>query len=158
RGGGRGRSDATRSRGGKGRGPAPQGPPPPQAPPRPHQADSLIAQLLYVVVNEAGASVYSTSQVGRDELPDADATLRSGISIGRSMQHPLANMVKIEPQNIGVGIYQHDINPKHLKESLDTVISSCVNFVGVDVNTASVPLLRHVSGLNQLTARRIVDY
>ena len=136
----------------------PQGPPPPQAPPRPHPADALLAQLAYVVVNEAGASVYSTSQVGRDELPDADATLRSGISIGRRLQDPLAELVKIEPQNIGVGLYQHDINPKHLKESLETVISSCVNFVGVDLNTASVPLLRHVSGLNQLTARRIVDY
>ena len=159
RGGGRGRSDSSRSRGPKPpRSAAPQGAPPPQAPPRPHAADAQIAQLLYVVVNEAGASVYSTSQVGRDELPDADATLRSGISIGRRLQDPLSELVKIEPQNIGVGLYQHDINPKHLKESLDTVISSCVNFVGVDVNTASVPLLRHVSGLNQLTARRIVDY
>ncbi len=159
RGGGRGRSDSSRSRGPKPpRNTAPQGTPPPQAPPRPHTADAQIAQLLYVVVNEAGASVYSTSQVGRDELPDADATLRSGISIGRRLQDPLSELVKIEPQNIGVGLYQHDINPKHLKESLDTVISSCVNFVGVDVNTASVPLLRHVSGLNQLTARRIVDY
>ncbi len=158
RGGGRGRSDSSRSRGQKPRNTAPQGPPPPQAPPQPHTADGLLAQLLYVVVNEAGASVYSTSQVGRDELPDADATLRSGISIGRRLQDPLSELVKIEPQNIGVGLYQHDINPKHLKESLDSVISSCVNFVGVDVNTASVPLLRHVSGLNQLTARRLVDY
>ena len=118
----------------------------------------LLAQLAYVVVNEAGASVYSTSQVGRDELPDLDATLRSGISIGRRLQDPLAELVKIEPQNIGVGLYQHDVNPKQLKETLESVISSCVNFVGVDLNTASVPLLRHVSGLNQLTARRIVDY
>jgi protein Tex len=159
RGGGRGKSDSSRNRSAKPRNPMPpQGPAPPQAPPRPHPADVLIAQLAYVVVNEAGASVYSTSQVGRDELPDADATLRSGISIGRRLQDPLAELVKIEPQNIGVGLYQHDMNPKQLKESLDTVISSCVNFVGVDVNTASVPLLRHVSGLNQLTARRIVDY
>ena len=118
----------------------------------------MLAQLAYVVVNEAGASVYSTSQVGRDELPDFDATLRSGISIGRRLQDPLAELVKIEPQNIGVGLYQHDVNPKQLKETLESVISSCVNFVGVDLNTASVPLLRHVSGLNQLTARRIVDY
>ncbi len=135
-----------------------QSPPPPQEPPRPHPADALVAQLAYVVVNEAGASVYSTSQVGRDELPDLDATLRSGISIGRRLQDPLSELVKIEPQNIGVGLYQHDVNPKHLKETLESVISSCVNFVGVDLNTASVPLLRHVSGLNQLTARRIVEY
>ncbi len=133
-------------------------PPPPPIPPQPHPADPLIAQLAYVVVNEAGASVYSTSQVGRDELPDSDATLRSGISIGRRLQDPLSELVKIEPQNIGVGLYQHDVNPKQLKETLDSVISSCVNFVGVDLNTASVSLLRHVSGLNQLTARRIVDY
>ncbi len=118
----------------------------------------MLAQLAYVVVNEAGASVYSTSQVGRDELPDLDPTVRSGISIGRRLQDPLAELVKIEPQNIGVGLYQHDVNPKHLKETLESVISSCVNFVGVDLNTASVSLLRHVSGLNQLTARRIVDY
>ncbi len=118
----------------------------------------MLAQLAYVVVNEAGASVYSTSQVGRDELPDLDPTVRSGISIGRRLQDPLSELVKIEPQNIGVGLYQHDVNPKHLKETLESVISSCVNFVGVDLNTASVSLLRHVSGLNQLTARRIVDY
>ena len=118
----------------------------------------MLAQLAYVVVNEAGASVYSTSQVGREELPDLDATLRSGISIGRRLQDPLAELVKIEPQNIGVGLYQHDVNPKQLKETLESVIASCVNFVGVDLNTASVALLRHVSGLNQLTARRIVEY
>ncbi len=118
----------------------------------------MLAQLAYVVVNEAGASVYSTSQVGREELPDFDATLRSGISIGRRLQDPLSELVKIESQSIGVGLYQHDINPKHLEETLENVISSCVNFVGVDLNTASVPLLRHVAGLNQLTARRIVDY
>ena len=118
----------------------------------------MLAQLAYVIVNEAGASVYSTSQIGREELPEFDATLRSAISIGRRLQDPLAELVKIEPQNIGVGLYQHDVNPKQLKETLEAVISSCVNFVGVDLNTASVPLLRHVSGLNQLTARRIVDY
>jgi uncharacterized protein len=132
--------------------------PPPQSPPKPHPADALVAELAYVVVNEAGASVYSTSQVGRDELPESDATLRSGISIGRRLQDPLSELVKIEPQNIGVGLYQHDVNPKQLKETLESVISSCVNFVGVDLNTASISLLRHVSGLNQLTARRIVEY
>ncbi len=151
---GQGKSDSSRSRSSRPR----HGPPPAPEPPRPHPADALLAQLAYVVVNEAGASVYSTSQVGRDELPDLDATLRSGISIGRRLQDPLAELVKIEPQNIGVGLYQHDVNPKQLKETLESVIASCVNFVGVDLNTASVPLLRHVSGLNQLTARRIVDY
>ncbi len=132
----------------------PKGPPPP---PRPHPADAQLAQLAYVIVNEAGASVYSTSNVGREEFPEFDATLRGTVSIGRRLQDPLAELVKIEPQNIGVGLYQHDVNPKQLKESLEGVIASCVNFVGVDLNTASVPLLRHVSGLNQLTARRIVD-
>jgi protein Tex len=139
-----------------------RGPRPRQAvsptPPAPHPADALLAQLAYVIVNEAGASVYSTSQVGREELPEFDATLRSAISIGRRLQDPLAELVKIEPQNIGVGLYQHDVNPKQLKETLESVISSCVNFVGVDLNSASFPLVRHVSGLNQLTARRIVDY
>ncbi len=139
---------------GEQRPPKPKGPPPP---PRPHAADAQLAQLAYVIVNEAGASVYSTSTVGREEFPDFDATLRGTVSIGRRLQDPLAELVKIEPQNIGVGLYQHDVNPKQLKESLEGVISSCVNFVGVDLNTASVPLLRHVSGLNQLTARRVVD-
>lgn len=131
--------------------------PPPQLPPAPHEADEQIAQLAYVIVNEAGASVYSASPIGREELPEFDATLRSAISIGRRLQDPLSELVKIEPQNIGVGLYQHDVSPKQLKDSLDAVIASCVNFVGVDLNTASVPLLRYVSGLNQLTARRIAD-
>ncbi len=139
---------------GEQRPPKPKGPPPP---PRPHAADPHLAELAYVIVNEAGASVYSTSNVGREEFPEFDATLRGTVSIGRRLQDPLAELVKIEPQNIGVGLYQHDVNPKQLKESLEGVISSCVNFVGVDLNTASVPLLRHVSGLNALTARRIVD-
>lgn len=129
----------------------------PPAPPRPHLADALLSNLSYVIVNEAGASVYSASPVGREEFPDLDATTRGTISIGRRLLDPLAELVKIEPQNIGVGLYQHDVNPKELKESLETVIESCVNFVGVDLNTASVPLLRHVSGLNALTARRLVD-
>jgi len=154
--GGSGKHDHGRSRGSR---PKPSAsPPPPPTPPAPHASDPLLAQLAYVIVNEAGASVYSTSQIGREELPEFDATLRSAISIGRRLQDPLAELVKIEPQNIGVGLYQHDVNPKQLKETLEAVISSCVNFVGVDLNTASVPLLRHVSGLNQLTARRIVDH
>jgi protein Tex len=153
---GQGKSDSGRSRGSRGKPPA--SPPAPPSPPQPHPADTHLAQLAYVIVNEAGASVYSTSQVGREELPEHDATLRSTISIGRRLQDPLSELVKIEPQNIGVGLYQHDVNPKQLKETLESVIASCVNFVGVDLNTASVSLLRHVSGLNQLTARRIFDY
>src|SRR5207248_2577751 len=105
-----------------------------------------------------GASVYSASAVGREEFPDFDATLRGTISIGRRLQDPLSELVKIDPQNIGVGLYQHDVNPRHLKESLEVVVESSVNHVGVDLNTASVPLLRHVSGLNQLVARELVDY
>ncbi len=132
----------------------PKGPPPP---PRPHQADAQLAQLAYVIVNEAGASVYSVSPVGREEFPEFDDKVRGTISIGRRLLDPLAELVKIEPQNIGVGLYQHDVNPKQLKDSLEGVIASCVNFVGVDLNTASIPLLRHVSGLNQLTARRVVE-
>lgn len=112
----------------------------------------------YVIVNEAGASVYSTSAIGREELPDFDATIRSAISIGRRLLDPLSELVKINPANIGVGMYQHDVKAKHLRESLDAVIESCVNFVGVDVNSASPSLLSYVSGLNQLTARRLYEY
>jgi uncharacterized protein len=117
-----------------------------------------MPELAYTIVNEAGASVYSTSAVGREEFPDQDATVRGTISIGRRLQDPLSELVKIEPQHIGVGLYQHDVHPRHLKESLAAVVESCVNFVGVDLNTASVPLLRYVAGLNQLTARRIVEW
>lgn len=112
----------------------------------------------YVMVNEAGASVYSTSPIGREELPDFDATIRSAVSIGRRLLDPLSELVKINPANIGVGMYQHDAKAKHLRESLDAVVASCVNFVGVDVNTASPSLLSYVSGLNQLTARRLYEY
>jgi uncharacterized protein len=117
-----------------------------------------MPELAYTIVNEAGASVYSTSSVGREEFPEHDATLRGTISIGRRLQDPLSELVKIEPQHIGVGLYQHDVHPRQLKESLGAVVESCVNFVGVDLNTASVPLLRYVSGLNQLTARRLVEW
>jgi uncharacterized protein len=116
------------------------------------------ADVAYVIVNEAGASVYSASAVGREEFPTYDATLRGTISIGRRLQDPLSELVKIDPQSIGVGLYQHDVNPRHLKETLETVIESSVNLVGVDLNSASVPLLRHVSGLNQLAARDLVEY
>lgn len=112
----------------------------------------------YVIVNEAGASVYSTSRMGREELPECDATLRGSISIGRRLQDPLSELVKIEPASIGVGLYQHDVKAKHLQSSLDDVVESCVNYVGVDVNTASPALLRYVSGLNQLTARRLYEH
>jgi uncharacterized protein len=112
----------------------------------------------YVIVNEAGASVYSTSSLGREEFPEYDATVRGAISIGRRLQDPLSELVKIDPPNIGVGLYQHDVKAKHLRESLDNVVSSCVNYVGVDVNTASPALLRCVSGLNQLTARRVYEH
>ena len=130
------------------------------------ETEELVAEIIgeglsevpYVIVNEAGASVYSTSPVGREEFPEYDATLRSTISIGRRLQDPLSELVKIDPQNIGVGLYQHDINPRLLKESLSEVVESCVNYVGVDLNTASVPLLRYVSGLNQLRARNLVEH
>ncbi len=112
----------------------------------------------YIVVNEAGASVYSTSNTAREEFPEYDATLRSTISIGRRLQDPLSELVKIDPQNLGVGMYQHDVNHKLLRESLNEVVESAVNFVGVDLNTASVPLLQYVSGLNQQRAKSIVEY
>ena len=125
---------------------------------------SILAEELkdqgvcYVIVNEAGASVYSTSRIGREEFPTYDASLRGAISIGRRLQDPLSELVKIDPANIGVGLYQHDVKAKHLRESLDEVVESCVNYVGVDVNTASPALLRYVSGLNQLTARRVYEF
>jgi len=118
----------------------------------------LKERISYVIVNEAGASVYSTSRLGREEMPGLDAALRGAISIGRRLQDPLSELVKIDPANIGVGLYQHDVKAKHLRTSLDEVVESCVNYVGVDVNTASVALLRYVSGLNQLTARRLYEH
>jgi uncharacterized protein len=126
-------------------------------------ADCLAEELkdqdvAYVIVNEAGASIYSTSPLGREELPQYDALLRGAISIGRRLLDPLSEMVKIHPANLGVGLYQHDMKAKHLKDSLDAVVESCVNFVGVDVNSASPALLRYVSGMNALTARRIYEY
>ncbi len=114
--------------------------------------------VSYVIVNEAGASVYSTSQLGREDFPNYDATLRGAISIGRRLQDPLSELVKIDPASIGVGMYQHDVKAKHLRASLDKVVESCVNYVGVDINTASPALLRYVSGLNQLTARRVYEH
>lgn len=132
------------------------------------QTEEIVAALVtedfqdqgvaYVIVNEAGASVYSTSRLAREEFPRCDATTRGTISIGRRLQDPLSELVKIEPCSIGVGLYQHDVKAKHLRSSLDAVVESCVNYVGVDVNTASPALLQYVSGLNQLTARRVYDH
>jgi transcriptional accessory protein Tex/SPT6 len=120
--------------------------------------DLADQNVTYVIVNEAGASVYSASRLGREEFPTFDATVRGGVSIGRRLLDPLSELVKIEPPSLGVGMYQHDIKANHLRNSLDAVVESCVNFVGVDLNTASPALLRYVSGLNQLTAQRIYDH
>jgi uncharacterized protein len=111
-----------------------------------------------VIVNEAGASIYSTSEIGREELPDASPSIRSAVSIGRRLQDPLSELVKISPANIGVGMYQHDVKARHLSESLDDVVQFCVNRVGVNVNSASPALLKYVSGLNALTAQRVYEY
>ncbi len=122
-------------------------------------AESLTdSKVHYVMVNEAGASVYSTSETGREELPELSPAIRSAVSIGRRLQDPLSELVKISPANIGVGMYQHDVKAKHLVESLDEVVEFCVNQVGVNANTASVSLLKYVSGLNALTARRFVEH
>ncbi|QDU54255.1 Tex-like N-terminal domain-containing protein [Aeoliella mucimassa] len=115
-------------------------------------------EIQYVIVNEAGASVYSTSAIGREEFPDCEAIDRSAISIGRRLQDPLSELVKIDPASIGVGLYQHDAKPAHLKDTLNQTVESCVSFVGVDVNTASSALLKNVAGLNQLVARRILEH
>ncbi|MDP1560673.1 MAG: Tex-like N-terminal domain-containing protein [Pirellulaceae bacterium] len=132
------------------------------------ESEELVSQFLatndsgrevcYVIVNEAGASVYSTSETGQSEFPDVEPTVRSAISIGRRLLDPLSELVKINPANIGVGLYQHDVKAKHLESTLAEVVESCVNYVGVDLNTASVDLLRYVAGLNQGTARRIIEY
>ncbi len=116
-----------------------------------------LAELSYVIISEAGASVYSVSPLAKEEFGDLDATLRSAASIGRRLQDPLSELVKIDPQSLGVGLYQHDMGRKELKDSLEAVVESCVNQVGVDLNSASVPLLRYVSGLNQMVAREIVE-
>lgn len=110
-----------------------------------------------VLVNESGASVYSASEPAIEEFPDLDLTVRGAISIGRRLQDPLAELVKIDPKSIGVGQYQHDVNQRKLKEELESVVSSCVNAVGVDINTASKQLLTHVSGLSSSTAAAIVE-
>ncbi|HOS68805.1 MAG TPA: Tex family protein [Bacillota bacterium] len=114
--------------------------------------------LHYVIVNEAGASVYSASELASQEYPDINVSLRGAISIARRLQDPLAELVKIDPKSIGVGQYQHDVAQKKLSDSLNGVVEDCVNSVGVDLNTASPSLLQHISGINSAIARNIVSY
>lgn len=114
--------------------------------------------IHYIIVNEAGASVYSASKLGTEEFPDFDVALRSAVSIGRRLQDPLAELVKIDPKSIGVGQYQHDMNQKRLGETLSGVVEDCVNRVGVDLNTASPSLLQYISGINKTIAKNIVNY
>ena len=122
------------------------------------QENARGAHVSYMIVSEAGASVYSASPLAAEEFPQYDVNLRSAVSIARRLQDPLAELVKIEPRAIGVGQYQHDMPPKQLDAALDAVVEDCVNAVGVDVNTASPSLLRRVSGLTAATAKNIVTY
>ncbi len=116
------------------------------------------SDVVYTVVDESGASVYSASDIAREEFPDLDLTIRGAISMGRRLQDPLSELVKIDPKAIGVGLYQHDVNQKKLAEQLDEVVGSVVNNVGVNLNTASYSLLKYVSGINATTAKKIVAY
>jgi uncharacterized protein len=130
------------------------------------ETEQLVAELIkescpslqYLVINEAGASVYSASDLARQEFPDLDVSIRGAISIARRVQDPLAELVKIDPKSIGVGQYQHDVNQKELSTTLGTVVESCVNHVGVELNTASGALLRHVSGLSARVADEVVNH
>jgi len=131
------------------------------------ETDRLVADLCKkhpelklnkIVVSEAGASVYSASEIAADEFPDLDVTVRGAISIARRLQDPLAELVKIDPKSIGVGQYQHDVNQSKLAKSLNAVVEDCVNSVGVDINTASAALLSHVSGLNSTLAKNVVAF
>ncbi|MCI9353240.1 MAG: RNA-binding transcriptional accessory protein [Firmicutes bacterium] len=119
---------------------------------------ALDRTVFYVIVNEAGASVYSASKLGAEEFPEFDVALRSAVSIGRRLQDPLAELVKIDPKSIGVGQYQHDMNQKRLGEALGGVVESCVNAVGVDLNTASPSLLSYVAGVSNTVAKNILKY
>jgi protein Tex len=131
-----------------------------------HETQEVVAAAIsegaldceFTVVDEDGASVYSASDVARDEFPELDLTVRGAISIGRRLQDPLAELVKIDPKSIGVGLYQHDVNQKRLSDTLDEVVGSVVNNVGVNLNTASASLLKYVSGINSGTAKKIVKY
>lgn len=130
------------------------------------ETETFVANLIkdeklnikYLIVNEAGASVYSASKIAAEEFPDLDVTVRGAISIGRRIQDPLAELVKIDPKSIGVGMYQHDVNQSRLDESLDNVIATVVNNVGANLNTASWALLSHISGIKKTVAKNIVDY
>ena len=130
------------------------------------ESEMFIADLLremggktkYIIVSEAGASVYSASELGAEEFPDFDVTERSAVSIARRLQDPLAELVKIDPKSIGVGQYQHDMKPARLDEALTGVVEACVNSVGVDVNTASYSLLSYIAGINAASAKNIVKY
>ena len=119
---------------------------------------ALDRTVFYVIVNEAGASVYSASKLGAEEFPEFDVALRSAVSIGRRLQDPLAELVKIDPKSIGVGQYQHDMNQKRLGEALGGVVESCVNAVGVDLNTASPSLLSYVAGVSNAVSKNILKY
>lgn len=131
------------------------------------ETEKLVAELCKrypefklnrIVVSESGASIYSASEFASRELPDLDVTIRGAVSIARRLQDPLAELVKIEPKSIGVGQYQHDVSQVQLARSLDAVVEDCVNGVGVDLNTASAPLLARVSGLNPGTAENIIEF
>ena len=130
------------------------------------ESESLILDLIkemgvktqYIIVNEAGASIYSASELAAQEHPDINVSIRGAISIGRRLQDPLAELVKIDPESIGVGQYQHDLNKKRLKEVLDGVVEDSVNKVGIDLNTASYSLLEHVSGISKAVAKNIIAY
>ena len=120
--------------------------------------DNELKDVHYLITNEAGASVYSASQLAKDELPDYDVTIRGAVSIARRVQDPLAELVKIDPQAIGVGQYQHDVSQKELKATLDATVEDAVNHVGVDLNTASPALLNRIAGINAAIAKNIVSY
>ncbi|MGM0501311.1 MAG: Tex family protein [Bacillota bacterium] len=130
------------------------------------ETEELLAELIadidrkleYIIVDEAGASIYSASEVAREEFPDLDVAMRGAASIGRRLQDPLAELVKIDPQHLGIGMYQHDVDSSSLKESLTTVVESVVHHVGVDLNTASKSLLEYVSGLSSGVAGKIIAY
>lgn len=120
--------------------------------------NEMSREVYYTIVDEAGASIYSASKLATEEYPELDVTIRGAISIGKRIQDPLAELVKIEPKHIGVGQYQHDLNQKKLDETLSGVVESCVNTVGVDLNTASSSLLNYVSGINNTVSKNIIDY
>ncbi|MEG6586563.1 Tex family protein [Dendrosporobacter sp. 1207_IL3150] len=131
-----------------------------------YETEEFVAKLIqahslpvhYLIINEAGASVYSASKLAKDELPDLDVSLRGAVSIARRVQDPLAELVKIDPKSIGVGQYQHDVDQKGLSTTLDNVVESAVNHVGVELNTASIELLKHVAGVNATVAKNIVAF